>query len=200
MRNSDFTVIETAIIGEIRSKEIETHYLVSDDGMLVFERAENVRPNADLSPSIIEKLDAGEKMRLIRNDKMNSGLNLRDFLLLERFPGVLEVVVVTPSGSTYRAATHEWHVEDNLLRKHKATITRLSPDLSLLITPGSVEDPELRRLADRMPRHYLAQRLFEIGAIEYRVEQSPEDAIIVASLYETPLREKWSRILLKEIS
>ena len=147
----------------------------------------------------VVRLEGGEKMRLMRNERTHSGLSLQDILFLERFPGVLEVVVVTPSGSTYLAATHEWHAEDNILRKWKQTIMRLSVDLSLLITPGSVEDPELRILADRMPRHYLAQRLFELGAIEYRANQSQEDAIIVASLNETPLRETWLRTLKKEI-
>lgn len=200
MLDSEFTAIETAIVDEIRPLEhVEVRYLLSEDGMALFERSEHRGPNSELSPEIVGRLEGGEKMRLIRNEPTNSGLSLQDILLLERFPGVLEVVVVTASGSTYRAATHEWHAEDNMLRRLRQTIMRLSAGLSLLITPGSVEDPELRILADRMPRHYLAQRLSEVGAIEYRANQSPEDALIVAGLYKTPLRERWSRILLKEI-
>ncbi len=200
MRNSDLTATEIAIVGEIRPlSDREIRYLLPQDGTAILERSEHMGPNAPLTPGMAARLETGDKLRLIRNEIMNSALSLNDFLLLERYPGILEIVVVTPSGSTYQATTHGPEIHDNLLRKWKQTIMRLSADLSLLITPGTVEDPELRILADRMPRHYLAQRLYEIGAIDYYVSQSQEDALIPAGLYKTPLREKWHRILKKEI-
>lgn len=199
MRDSDFSVVETAIVNEIRPMEkVEVRYFLTEDGMEVIGRSESPGPNADVPEEIGARLEAGEKLRLIRNQWNNSGLSLQDFLLLEQFPGVLDIVVVTPSGSNYRASTHEFHAENNRLRMWKNTIMRLSADLSLLITPSSVDNPELRLLADRMPRHYLAQHLYGLGALEYHAWQAPEDAIIVAAIYDTPLRQKWLTAL-KEI-
>ncbi len=195
----EFTDVEIAIIDEIRPKERENHYVVTVDGLTVVERWEHAGPNGNLSPDIISRLDGGERLRLIRNDALNSGLSLRDILWLGRFPGVLEVVVVTPSGSLYRATTHEWHAQDNRIARLERTLMNLSPELSLMIRRGTVEDNELRTLADRMPRHFLAQRLYEIGALDYHVEQSLEDTSIVVELGKTRLKGMWLKVLQDQI-
>ncbi|CUW87453.1 hypothetical protein [Agrobacterium genomosp. 2] len=196
MTFSAFTPIEEAIIGEIRALEDQQiHYYLSADGLTVLARAEHNILGGGIPPEIVGRLDLGEKIRTIRNRPNHSGLSVDEILLLGIYPGILEIVVVTPSGSLYRATTHEWHKEDNYIEKHRQTILRVSPELSLMINRGTVQDDDLRQLADRMPRHFLMFRLYELGHVDYQVEHSIEDHMLLVDLGKTRLKAMWHRYL-----
>ncbi len=191
---SVFTSVEKTILDEIRVlTDKEAHCFMSEDGQTLIRRVEQGPKGGNIPDDIDERLQAGEKMRLLHNHPTGGSLSVDDLLVLDRLPDVLETVVVTRNGSIFRAAKHAWD-QWNMTEK-KQTMKDVLEKLNLLIDPHVVPDHDLRVLIDRMPRHFLCYRLYEVGALDYLADLSAEDNAILFALYDTSLKAEWRQLL-----
>ncbi|GMB82782.1 hypothetical protein NN6n1_35650 [Shinella zoogloeoides] len=185
-----FTDLENTILDEIRGiPKGEAHVFMSDDGNTVLHREEHVGPGGVIPADLEQRLTGGEKMRLLHNHPSGGSLSMYDIHALVRFPDVLEIVVVTPTRTIYRAAASAWQAAR--LDSMRQPLIDVSTELGLLVRPGIIDDDDLRIVADRYPRHLLCHHLHAKSLLEYSASLSAEDNSNMRELAGTPIIRRW---------